>query len=56
MKRTYEKDKTDQINILLSKKLKIKFKIFCVKNEFLISDRIRLLIEKDAENKIEIKP
>ena len=43
------KNKEDRLNVLVSKKLKNDFKIFCIKNNYNFSERIRMLIKKDMD-------
>lgn len=40
----------ERLNVLISKELKKKYKIFCIKNNFSFSKRIRELIEEDLKN------
>lgn len=50
------KEKIDEIvriNVLLSKELRKKYKTFCINNNVIMSERIRQLIIKDLESKIE---
>lgn len=43
------------INLRLENKLKNNFKLYCKKNGFSISKRLRILIENDINGKIKIK-
>jgi hypothetical protein len=40
----------ERLNVLISKELKKKYKIFCIKNNLSFSKRIRELIENDLKN------
>lgn len=45
----YNKDKEDRINILISKSIKKEYKLFCIKNDYNMSDRIREFIEGELK-------
>lgn len=42
----------ERLNVLIPKKLKNKYKIYCIENDFVFSKRIRELIEKDLKGEI----
>jgi len=44
----YTKDKEVRLTILLNKDLKKKYKLFCTENDYVMSERIREFMEKDA--------
>ena len=45
-----KKHSEEKLNVLISKELKKKYKIFCIKKNFSFSKRIRELIENDLKN------
>lgn len=47
-----EKRLEEKLNVLIEKELKKKYKIYCIKNDYNFSDRIRKLIEKDLNGEI----
>jgi len=46
------KNKPVRVNVLLDIELRKKYKKYCIDNEFVLSDRIRYLIEKDLNKEI----
>lgn len=46
----YTKDKKETIKIRLSSELRKKYFDFCIKNNFSLSERIRMLIENDIND------
>lgn len=49
-----KKQKEDSIRIRIESGLKEKYQKYCDDNSFSLSKRLRLFIEKDLENKLEI--
>jgi len=49
MKRIYTKDKEVRMTFLASKDLRKRYKLFCIENDYIMSDRIREFMEKDIE-------
>ncbi len=41
-----------RVNVLIDIELRKKYKKYCIDNEFVLSDRIRYLIEKDLNKEI----
>jgi len=46
-----KKTSEERLNVLIDKDLKNKYKIFCIKNDYNFSERVRELIEKDLKGK-----
>ena len=46
------KTKPVRVNILLDNEIRKTYKKYCIDNNFVLSDRIRLLIEKDLKGEI----
>jgi hypothetical protein len=46
----YNKNKEERINFLISKELKKEYKLFCIKNDYIMSDRIREFIELELKH------
>jgi hypothetical protein len=53
MKTKYTKDKEKRINVLMSDTFRKEYKIFCINKGFIMSERIRQLIEMDLRGEIE---
>lgn len=49
MSRKYTKDKEVRLNMLLSKDLKKRYQMFCLENDYNMSERIRGFMEKELE-------
>ena len=45
-------NKPVRVNILMDIELRKRYKKYCIDNEFILSDRIRYLIEKDLNKEI----
>ncbi len=50
-----EKDKYVRMNLIVEPEFRKKYKTYCLKNDFNMSDRIRQMIELDMKGEIKIK-
>jgi len=48
----FKNKKPVRINVLLDEELRKQYKKYCIDNDFVLSDRIRELIEKDLKGEI----
>ncbi len=46
------KNKPVRLNLQVDESFRKKYKIYCLKNNYIVSDRIRLLVEKDLNGEI----